>query len=113
MYFLVYKFKNEEYAFDRRMRTLLEPTANALFATGLSLLQLRVHADNLAKALHTSLTNDFLHLDEERALKRIRLMPYILAFLERHQQTIYCSNFSDHFTHLVSTVESTQQEYAF
>lgn len=107
----VFKFKCQEYAFDRRLRTLLTRVAGELARGVVDPARLRAESMRIAAQLERAFANDFSQMNAQRARSRIELVPAILAFLERHQRTIYCTEFSDNFVSMLTTCEARKSEY--
>lgn len=104
----LFKHKCEEYAFDRKLRTLLSPLASDLSQAPVTKLRLREEAARVAKSLSGA---GFDRMDQTRKQQRLELVPALVGFLDRHQATQYCHQFSDRFVSVVAAAEARRGEY--
>eukprot|EP00941_MAST-03F_sp_MAST-3F-sp1_P001670 g1670.t1 len=77
----VCKFKNEEYSFDRLLRTNLEAVAEEMHTTYISLSQLKSMCRRIQVNLKKTAKLDMVHFDRERLKQRLELIPYLIAYL--------------------------------
>ncbi|KAH9257773.1 hypothetical protein BASA81_004239, partial [Batrachochytrium salamandrivorans] len=115
----MYKFKCQEYAFDRKLRSLLSKLVLDLASRTPSIAtaaldphRLQRESVRIIAELDKSLQMDFTAMDSTRAKRRTALVPAIIAFLVQQQRDcVYWKDFSGQFVNLLALVEAESERY--
>lgn len=107
----MYKFKCQEYAFDRKLRSLLSRLVLELASPTSTTDPKRLQRESarIAAELDKSLQLDFAAMEPARAKRRIALVPAIVAFLAQH--SAYWKDFNGQFVNLLAVVENDSEAY--